>query len=60
MRGCSPGKSPLVIATFTREGDRFMTQITNQPRFQVFPESERTQGLTNLGIGPVGEGRHEG
>jgi CubicO group peptidase (beta-lactamase class C family) len=34
--------APKVIATFTREGDRFMTQITNQPRFQVFPESETT------------------
>ncbi len=31
--------APKVIATFTREGDRFMTQITNQPKFEVFPES---------------------
>jgi CubicO group peptidase (beta-lactamase class C family) len=34
--------APKVIATFTREGDRFLTQITNQPRFQAFPESETT------------------
>ncbi len=32
--------APKVIATFTREEDRFMTQITNQPKFEVFPESE--------------------
>ncbi len=31
---------PKVIATFSREGDRFMTQLTGQPRFEVFPESE--------------------
>ena len=31
---------PKVIATFTREGDRFMTQLTGQPKFEVFPESE--------------------
>jgi CubicO group peptidase (beta-lactamase class C family) len=32
--------APNVIATFTREGDRFMTQITGQPKLEVFPESE--------------------
>jgi D-alanyl-D-alanine-carboxypeptidase/D-alanyl-D-alanine-endopeptidase len=32
--------APKVIATFTREGDRLMTQITNQPKFETFPESE--------------------
>jgi len=31
---------PKVIATFTREGDRLMTQITGQPKLEVFPESE--------------------
>jgi hypothetical protein len=30
---------PKVIATFTREGDQLMTQLTNQPKFEVFPES---------------------
>jgi CubicO group peptidase (beta-lactamase class C family) len=33
---------PNVVATFTREGDRLMTQLTNQPKFEVFPESETT------------------
>jgi len=31
---------PKAIATFSREGDRFMTQINGQPKFEVFPESE--------------------
>jgi len=33
---------PKAIATFSREGDRFMTQLTGQPKFEVFPESETT------------------
>jgi CubicO group peptidase (beta-lactamase class C family) len=33
---------PNVIMTFTREGDRLMTQLTKQPPFEVFPESETT------------------
>src|SRR5207245_360751 len=28
------------ILTFTRDGDRLMTQATGQPQAQVFPESE--------------------
>jgi CubicO group peptidase (beta-lactamase class C family) len=32
--------APNTIATFTREGDRLMTQISNQPKIEVFPESE--------------------
>jgi CubicO group peptidase (beta-lactamase class C family) len=31
---------PKVITTFTREGDRLMLEVTNQPKFEVFPESE--------------------
>jgi len=32
--------APNVIATFSREGDRFMVQVTGQPKLEVFPESE--------------------
>jgi CubicO group peptidase (beta-lactamase class C family) len=31
---------PKVIATLTREGDRLMIELTDQPKFEVFPESE--------------------
>ncbi len=31
---------PKVIATITRDGDRLMTQVTGQPRFEMFPESD--------------------
>jgi CubicO group peptidase (beta-lactamase class C family) len=31
---------PNVIFTMTREGDSLMTQITGQPKFELFPESE--------------------
>ncbi|MCI0660807.1 MAG: serine hydrolase [Acidobacteria bacterium] len=31
---------PDFILTFTREGDRLMTQATGQPKSEVFPESE--------------------
>jgi hypothetical protein len=37
---------PKVIATFTRDGDRFMIQLTGQPKFQVFPESDTDFFLT--------------
>jgi CubicO group peptidase (beta-lactamase class C family) len=30
---------PKLILTFTREGDRLMTQLTNQPKVEIFPES---------------------
>jgi CubicO group peptidase (beta-lactamase class C family) len=32
--------APKVTATFSRQGDRFMIQLTGQPRFEVFAESE--------------------
>ena len=31
---------PKVIATITREGDRLMIQVTDQPKVEMFPESE--------------------
>lgn len=31
---------PGVFVTFTHEGNRFLTQLTGQPQFEVFPESE--------------------
>jgi serine-type D-Ala-D-Ala carboxypeptidase/endopeptidase len=31
---------PKVIATIAREGDRLMIQVTGQPRFEMFPESD--------------------
>ncbi len=33
--------APAVIVTVTREGDQLFEQLTGQPRFEVFPESER-------------------
>lgn len=32
--------APGAVVTMTREGDRFFTQLTGQPAFEVFPESE--------------------
>jgi CubicO group peptidase (beta-lactamase class C family) len=32
--------TPTVTLTVTREGDRLMTQLTGQPKVEVFPESE--------------------
>jgi hypothetical protein len=32
---------PNAIITMSREGDRFYTQLTGQPKFEVFAESER-------------------
>ena len=32
--------NPNFIITMTREGDRLMTQVTGQPKFELFPESE--------------------
>jgi CubicO group peptidase (beta-lactamase class C family) len=32
---------PNAIMTMSREGDRFYTQLTGQPKFEVFAESER-------------------
>ena len=31
---------PKVIATITREGDRLMIAVTDQPKFEAFPESD--------------------
>jgi CubicO group peptidase (beta-lactamase class C family) len=31
---------PGIIATFSRDGDRLMIQVTNQPKFEIFPESD--------------------
>jgi hypothetical protein len=31
---------PEFVITVTREGDKLMTQATNQPKLEVFPESE--------------------
>lgn len=31
---------PSFILEFTREGERFFTQATGQPKFEIFPESE--------------------
>ncbi len=31
---------PGLILTVTREGDRLMAQLTGQPKFEIFPESE--------------------
>jgi hypothetical protein len=33
--------APNFILTVTREGDQLFTQATGQPKFQVFPESQR-------------------
>jgi D-alanyl-D-alanine-carboxypeptidase/D-alanyl-D-alanine-endopeptidase len=33
--------TPELVAEFTREGDRLFTQLTGQPRAEVFPEGER-------------------
>jgi CubicO group peptidase (beta-lactamase class C family) len=33
--------APSVIIAITREGDRMFGQVTGQPKFQLFPESER-------------------
>jgi CubicO group peptidase (beta-lactamase class C family) len=33
--------APNFIFTFTREGDKLFTQATGQPKFQIFPESQR-------------------
>jgi hypothetical protein len=33
--------APGVIMTISHEGDQLFTQLTGQPKFQVFPESER-------------------
>ena len=33
--------APNFILTITREGDKLFAQATGQPKFQVFPESER-------------------
>jgi D-alanyl-D-alanine-carboxypeptidase/D-alanyl-D-alanine-endopeptidase len=33
--------APNMIMTMTREGDQLFTQLTGQPKFQLFPESER-------------------
>src|SRR5262249_4376964 len=32
--------NPNLIMTMTREGDSLMTQLTGQPKFELFPESE--------------------
>jgi CubicO group peptidase (beta-lactamase class C family) len=32
---------PAVTLTFTREGDRMFTQLTGQPKFEIFAESEK-------------------
>ena len=32
--------APNVLLTFTREGDRLFTQLTGQPRAEIFPEGE--------------------
>lgn len=32
--------NPNLIFTMTREGDSLMTQLTGQPKFELFPESE--------------------
>jgi D-alanyl-D-alanine-carboxypeptidase/D-alanyl-D-alanine-endopeptidase len=32
---------PGFVLTVSREGDRLMTQATNQPKFEIFPETER-------------------
>ena len=33
--------APNFILTITREGDQLFAQATGQPKFQIFPESER-------------------
>jgi D-alanyl-D-alanine-carboxypeptidase/D-alanyl-D-alanine-endopeptidase len=33
--------APAVIMTITREGDHFFAQLTGQPKFEIFAESER-------------------
>jgi hypothetical protein len=33
--------APNFSVTFTLEGDQLMTQATNQPKFPVYPESQR-------------------
>ena len=34
--------APAAIITMTRTGDRLFTQLTGQPAFEIFPESEKT------------------
>src|SRR5688500_3620835 len=34
--------APGFVMRVFREGDKFMTQATNQPAFEIFPESETT------------------
>lgn len=31
---------PKIFITFTREGEQFWTQLTGQPKFEIFPESD--------------------
>ena len=33
--------TPAITLTFTREGARMFTQLTNQPKFEIFAESEK-------------------
>ncbi len=33
--------APNVILTVTRDGNRFFVQLTGQPKFEIFPESDR-------------------
>jgi hypothetical protein len=33
--------APNFILTFTRDGNQFFTQATGQPKFQIFPESQK-------------------
>src|SRR5690606_10969858 len=37
--------APAFILSFSREGDRFYTQATGQPQFEVFPVSDSTFAL---------------
>jgi hypothetical protein len=38
--------APNFILSFTREGDRFFTEATGQPKAEIFPESEHDFFLT--------------
>ena len=39
---CQPAKSSMrLIFTITHEGDHLFAQLSNQPKFQLFPEGEK-------------------
>ena len=52
--------APTVTITMTREADRFYTQLTGQPKFEVFAESERKFFLKVVDAQLTFDGNSEG